>query len=445
MGNINICIGGGSSVTSDDATASKDKLLTGCTALTSDSNDELIGGTMPNNGAQNAALNCGQSKVIPAGYTSGGTVTANSLASQTGGATADTAKVLSGYTFWRDGAKHTGILSVTSVVSFKVAQYSNLTLIASWAKPSKGPWSGLRVLCKQGSYPSNVNDGTLFYEGSGTSAAKSLAAGTWYFRAWNYMTASTGRMYGNYADKVVSNNQVKGQQAITTSSVFTVPANVYTIQTFVVGGGGSGGNWSNRYPFDAGGGGGGYTNTGTFNVTPGQPVAITIGAGGNLSNGGTTSISGFISASGGYTGYVIGGGNGGSGGAAGGINRFAGGTDGGNGGGRGSTLVGGTGQGRTTRAFGESSNTLYAGGGGGGAATNGGSIHIGGAGGAGGGGTGAYAQNGPGWAAATSGGAGTGGGGGGGCYGEITDDTRYYWTAPHAPGGSGIAIIRWGY
>ena len=126
--------------------------------------------------------------------------------------TADAAKVLSGYTFYNTEAKSrlTGTLQITSVVSFNVAQYSNLTLIASWAKPSKGPWSGVRVICKQGGFPTNVNDGTLFYEGSGTSATKSLAAGTWYFRAWNYIATNTGRMYGSYVDKTVTNNQGRG-------------------------------------------------------------------------------------------------------------------------------------------------------------------------------------------------------------------------------------------
>lgn len=445
MGNIYITLSGGGGISSDEVTTLSSHVLQGKTYVGSDTNDEIGTGTMPKNPAQNVTLNCGQSVTIPLGYNPGSTITANSLTSQTGGVTADDSKVLSSYTYWRDGVKRTGNLSVTSVVSFNVAQYSNLALIASWARPSRGPWSGLRVICKQDGYPSNVSDGTLFYEGSGTSATKALAAGTWYFRAWNYMTTNIGRFYGNYVDKTAANNQVKGQQAITSSGVFTVPANVYNISVFCVGGGGSGGKSSNRYPCNAGGGGGGYTNTGTFNVNPGQQLSITIGAGGNLSNGGTTSVNGLLSASGGYAGYVAGGGSGGSGGGAGG-GRRAGGSDGNNGEGFASgNFTWGVGQGRTTRAFGESSNTLYAGGGGGGYAPNGSTTEIGGSGGAGGGGIGAFAEDGPGWFAATPGGAGTGGGGGGGCYNEHSDDTRYYWTAPYASGGSGIIIIRWGY
>ena len=445
MGDIYIALNGGGGITSDEVTVTSANVLQGKTFVGADTDDEIGIGTMPNNPAQNVSLNCGQSVTIPLGYNPGSIITANSLASQTGGATADDSKVLSSYTYWKDGIKRTGNLSVTSVVSFNAAQYSNLTLIASWAKPSKGPWSGLRVMCKQGGYPANANDGTLFYEGSGTSATKSLASGTWYFRAWNYLTTSTGRMYGNYADQSVTNTQVRGQQAFTSSGVFTIPAYVYNVQIFVVGGGGSGGDWSTGYPFDAGGGGGGYTNTGAFNVTPGQQLSITIGAGGSLANGGTTSVSGLISASGGYAGYVYadhnGGGNGGSGGGGG--SNKSGGSDGNDGVGTSKNYVGGIGQHTTTRAFGESSNTLYAGGGGSGYAPNYSASQVGGPGGAGGGGNGAYAGE-ISSTAATPGSFGTGGGGGGGFY-DYDNDNYHSWSAKWAPGGSGICIIRWGY
>ena len=65
---------------------------------------------MPNNGSINATLNCGQSKIIPSGYTTGGTIIANDLASQTGGVTANDGNVLNGYTYWKDGIKRTGIM-----------------------------------------------------------------------------------------------------------------------------------------------------------------------------------------------------------------------------------------------------------------------------------------------------------------------------------------------
>lgn len=77
----------------------------------SNSKDTNIPGTMPNNSSINASLSCGESITIPLGYTPGGTVRANSLISQTGGVTADDAKVLNGYTYWKEGIKRTGTMA----------------------------------------------------------------------------------------------------------------------------------------------------------------------------------------------------------------------------------------------------------------------------------------------------------------------------------------------
>lgn len=70
-------------------------------------------GSMTNNGAVSQALNCGESYTVPEGYHNGsGTVTANSLASQTGvdsGKTAiDALHVQSGYQGWVNGNKISG-------------------------------------------------------------------------------------------------------------------------------------------------------------------------------------------------------------------------------------------------------------------------------------------------------------------------------------------------
>lgn len=62
-----------------------------------------ITGTIIDQGAKTASLNCGGSYTIPAGYHNGsGKVTANSLASQTP-ANATAAQILAGYTAWVNG------------------------------------------------------------------------------------------------------------------------------------------------------------------------------------------------------------------------------------------------------------------------------------------------------------------------------------------------------
>ena len=216
------------------------------------------------------------------------------------------------------------------------------------------------------------------------------------------------------------------------------------IDCFCVGGGG-GGQW------EGGGSGGGYTTTKLAqSVTPGSTIPIVVGAGGiasaywfssgwkftEASNGSASSIGSICSANGGTYNFSHGcyGGNGGSGG--GGCGGFNGGAkSAGNGGSDGSDggkgiFSGGTGQHSTTRYFGESNGTLYAGGGGGGEG-------IVGAGGAGGGGNGGGYG---GWSNFGTGGAGspnTGGGGGGAT--EDIGNRRAY----GGSGGSGVCIIRW--
>ena len=227
------------------------------------------------------------------------------------------------------------------------------------------------------------------------------------------------------------------------STKFTVPRGVKKIDVFCVGGGGGFETLSSGTSGSGarGGGGGGFTTTVLgASVTPGQQLSVVVGSFASASsvgeicsaNGGTTS--GIIeNASGSLT---VTAGNGGSGGGASvyynddgvylaDLTPGNGGSDGGDGGlftftsGYVADLTDlGKGQGTTTRYFGETNGTLYAGGGGGIAA------YLGfweiknykiGSGGAGGGGN-----------ALSPGATNTGGGGG-----------------AYRTGGSGICIIRW--
>lgn len=495
MGKVIMPVGSGAGSGSDECSSTRAEVLKGYTAITSDSDDESLEGTleltgdasdsqvlagktyyntnpknkrvgsMLNQGAVSQTINAGESYTIPSGYHNGtGKVIASSLVNQTPG-NASASQILNGQTAWVNGNKVTGNLTINSVINFNVAQYAHLTLLASWALPNSGPWSGIRVLCKQGSYPSDINDGTLFYEGSGTYSTKQLTQGSWYFRAWNYMSTNSGRYYGSFSQTLVSNNEINGQQTFTSSGVFTVPLNVRQIKVFLVGGGGGGGGGgSSPYPAGGGGGAGGRTTTQLLSVTPEQKIVVTIGSGGTsgLAN---NSVSGYAGGAGGRSSFGSVSAEGGSGGNSGGEHSYTGGSGGSGGGGGGDYIMsssnndgggnggsdgskgygssannttGGFGQQYTTKAYQVTSGSSYAGGGGGGGSTRTGTSY-GGNGGTGGGGSGGNSY-GRGGSDGANGSANTGGGGGGGGGSSSSSYRGGYGGA----GGSGICLICWG-
>ncbi len=255
--------GGGGGASSDELTAARGDVLKGKTAVTSDSSDEpaegmleltgdaadshvLTGktyynkdpktrrtGTMPNRGAVAQELAAGGSYTVPEGYHNGaGKVTAKSLASQTGGATAADGDVLSGKTYWKDGAKRTGTmtnqgaktaalnaggsytipagyhngsgkvtanslasqtsanaaaghilsgktawvngvkvtgtLAVQSAISFSAAALSHDKIRISWKNPAKGPWQGVFIQMSTSGNP-GTGGGTRVYTGAGNN------------------------------------------------------------------------------------------------------------------------------------------------------------------------------------------------------------------------------------------------------------------------------------
>ncbi len=473
------------SQTSANATAAQ--ILSPQTAFV---NGNKVTGTMPNQGAKTAALNCGGSYTIPAGFHNGsGKVTANSLASQTS-ATAVAGDIISSKTAFVNGVKITGTLAVQSILSFSAAPYSATQVTFTWKNPAKGAFSGVIIVGKTGAYPTSISDGTRWYKGSGNNtAANGTSSATvggfalntqYYFRAFSYALKSNAE-WVHATSYTATAKTVRGQQNFTASGTFTVPAGVRSIDIFCVGGGAAGSpGKDNGSPYYGGAGGGsGYTATKkAYAVTPGQTFAVTVGAGGKSFNGSNsektghgsaTSFGSVLSANGGRTGYerrMSGssyytdsntyGGNGGSGGGTGAVGtngvRYggAGGSDGANGGAAYNSngtqnANGGIGQGTTTRAFGESSGTLYAGAGGGG--TQNSSGYSSGNGGAGGGGKGGYAtvkseeDNTYNFYKPVDGTANTGGGGGGGHDTSVIAITHYQ----GGNGGSGICIVRWGY
>ena len=352
-----------------------------------------------------------------------------------------------------------GRMKVNSLLSFNVAAYSGRRVLAKWQNPAAAPgkpYSGVYIRYSTSGYPGKAG-GMQIYKGAGNNTASGAWSQqyldmpnlneTYYFSIYPYVTCSAGELTGEVINAIV---RTAGSfiATITNTKNYTIPEGYTMADIFCVGGGGAGGNGyrytSNAYQQAGGGGGGGYTAT-VYNigVAAGQVLNCVVGAGGapkgslsgNGGTGGTTSVSRsgtvLCTANGGHGGENANGGNGGIGGSGGGSGGY---NDldtrpviraGENGFSDGSGWSNRPGQGRTTRAFGEAGNTLYAGGGGGGGVTHGGP----GAGGAGGGGAGSYDTGSPG-SANTGGG---GGGGGGDLYGTAE------WGGT---GGSGVILIR---
>ena len=460
----NVLIGGSSGgAMSDECTAILADVAKGKTAVTKDSDDEIGVGTLELTG------NAGTGDVIK-----GVTFYNNDLYTKrtgtlelTGNATVG--YVYSGKTFYSTNTKQklTGTMTVNSLLSFSVAVSSGRRVTATWKNPKAAtgkPYSGVYIKYSTSGYPGK--GGTQIYKGAGnnTSSEGMSSASfnlpnlntTYYLSVYPYVTCSVGEMTGNYLNASVKTG---GQmnQTFTSTQNYTIPAGYTSMDVFCVGGGGRGSKGYNDSDVSYGGGGGGsgYTSTKlNIAVSSGQVINVVIGAGssqvsfiGKPTYGGTTSISrsgtSLCSASGGQSGLNMwnDGTNGGSGGGAGAYcapsddeeyNATAGGSNGSN---ASDNWIsdGGNGQGTTTRAFGESSGTLYAGGGGGGGAES--PTHVAAAGGSGGGGRGG---NGSGYNAGSAGSANTGGGGGGGG-GRISSTAE---EPPAGNGGSGIVLIR---
>lgn len=122
--------GGGTD--SSDLTATLSQVLSGYTAMTSDSNDDPGTGTMPNRGAVNQTLNAGGSYTIPHGYHNGnGKVAANSLASQTSG-NASSAQILIGYNAWANGSNINGSMPNRGKLDFNPSSSTSQSVPAGY-------------------------------------------------------------------------------------------------------------------------------------------------------------------------------------------------------------------------------------------------------------------------------------------------------------------------
>lgn len=375
----------------------------------------------------------------------------------------------------KTGGRYTvQIVKINVPDSLTVANYSSNALTAYWAKPTTN-WSGVNLRRKTGSAPTDRNAGDSVYSGVGNmgivvNASTNVngytntglaASTTYYYSIFSYLNINNITYWSTTyrTGAATAQNYVGLITTITSTRNWSAPAGWRSIQIFGVGGGGGGaGGKTNAM----GGGGGGRTATsGAINIIPGKTYAVEVGLGGagglynntaadDPSHGGKTGGATKFSVDGTNVFYVGGGDggwyyrtsaegySGGWGGSGGGAQGYysegsslnTGGARGGSNGENGGNVQGsrdghmwwgGKGQGSTTRAWGSSSGTLYAGGGGGGGRGG----YSGGSGGAGGGANGGTSS------AGYNGTANTGGGGGGG--GGLFNG---------GSGGSGIMLIK---
>ena len=323
----------------------------------------------------------------------------------------------------------------------------------TWTNPTNLSYSVTKVIQKIDSDPESPTDGTEIYSGTGTTVTVNNLQDSISYHFGIFALSEDGQykppVTKTYTPQIWPKYDYTGQHTLLkdnaeqgwwrvkflSSGVLTWLGEDTEIDIFLVGGG-SGSN-------NIDGGGGGYTATHKkIKVVKGSRINIVIGAGGNGSAGGASSFDS-LSVNGGS------GKNGGSGGGGGAeaTDRTQNVSSGGDGGSDGSggekgdggdsndtANYGGSGQGSTTREFGEPGADLYSGGGGGAAHTRHNSSGMA-SGGQGGAGSPVLAGGGTSWNTSGNwyGGGRAGGGYGGGAGADWSSTTK---------GAQGIVIIR---
>jgi hypothetical protein len=197
---MGICLivksGGGTDTSNANVTA--DKILSGYTVY---SNDNKITGIMSNNGTQTASgLNAGDNAAIKAGWHNGnGTVTTNTLSSQTSADIPDASWCLTGYSYWKNGVKYTGTMSNKGTKTWSLGANGSQTIEGGWHNGNgtvsqsinvdNGEWGPTptttnQQLCWQGWYYSK----NRWCWGNGNLVAGNIKKGVSIFGVWgNYV------------------------------------------------------------------------------------------------------------------------------------------------------------------------------------------------------------------------------------------------------------------
>ena len=131
MGICLIVKSGGGGTDTSNANVTADKILSGYTVY---SNDNKITGTMTNVGTQTASgLNAGGSTTIKTGWHNGnGTVTTNSLSSQTQCDIPNQWWCFTGYSYWANGSKYDGLMVNRGTKTWSIGANGTQAIEAGW-------------------------------------------------------------------------------------------------------------------------------------------------------------------------------------------------------------------------------------------------------------------------------------------------------------------------
>lgn len=142
------------------------------------------------------------------------------------------------------------------ITNFKVDKEDNGSVSLSWTNPVDADYNKIKILTKQGSYPANSTDGTLVYEGAGTSAIASGLTNDvkYYFRAFTYDNSGNEQngVVGMQITGTPSDVKIYGVRIDTTNSnpetAVSYTDNAVGMTPAPAGGGSS--SWDNVYPFN---------------------------------------------------------------------------------------------------------------------------------------------------------------------------------------------------
>lgn len=163
---------------------------------------------------------------------------------------------------------------IASITNFSIALYAHKQVRLTWAKPTKGLWSGVHFVFKYDSMPTSITDGFYTLDSADVHFETGrLEERQLYVRAFNYVTTNEGRWYDEgRASATIRVSGISGAVSFGAGAgTWTVPEGVRRIRYILVGHGGQGGS-GNGYYVPGGGGGGGYFTTGYMDVTPGQSI-----------------------------------------------------------------------------------------------------------------------------------------------------------------------------